>query len=132
MIPKILVALSNRYFSLNPLYYGCELAIRLQARIDVLCVTSPKKHAEISEEEFLKEMAIIIDNYREKGVSIESYLTKGIFLDEISRFIKKMHTDIVVVAELQNNSKFPDWLASIRKDSQKALVVVVNPQFKKE
>ncbi len=90
MTPCILVTLSNQCFSLNPLFYAGELAIRLQAKVYVLFIlTVSRKNPQIEEEKFLKEIGPALDNYREKGVCIQSYFIKDKFWKRQLSLLKK-------------------------------------------
>jgi len=130
MTPRILVTLSNEHLSVTPLFYAGELAMRLQAQMDVLFVVSNSKQ-DAEEEKFLKEIAPAIDNYREKGVLIKSYLAKGKFLEETAKFIKEIHPDIVVLSKLQQNFYSSVWLKIIREKLSGPLIVVVDHYLKK-
>jgi len=134
MTPCILVTLSNQCFSLNPLFYAGELAIRLQAKVYVLFIlTVSRKNPQIEEEKFLKEIGPALDNYREKGVCIQSYFIKDKFLEEATKFIEEIHPDIVIVAKLQQqNLQFSAWLNTIRQNIPGSLIVVDNFHLKKE
>ena len=124
---RILVGMDIRETSLGAVYRAIHLAIRIKAPVYILVVTDDGVKSSgddvlaALEGSVRKKLDLMIQLGRSEGVTVNYYVTQGVYEEEVIRFVEEKDVTLLVLGFVDENPKtkaereFRKSLGNIRK-----------------